>query len=52
VALACVLDQPLAIHDLIGPVNVAELEDCLGTLDVNLAPEALAWLNQAGAPVP
>ena len=45
IALAWVLHQPFEVYPLIGPANVAELEDCLGALDVELAPEEVAWLN-------
>jgi len=34
VALAWVLHQPLNVFALIGPATVAELDDCLGALDV------------------
>src|SRR6476661_8481870 len=39
VALAWILHQPLEIYALIGPATVAELDDCLGALDVALSPE-------------
>jgi aryl-alcohol dehydrogenase-like predicted oxidoreductase len=45
VALAWVLHCPLEVFALIGPANVAELEDCLGALDVELTPDEYAWLN-------
>ena len=45
VALAWVLHQPLDVFALIGPATVAELEDCLGALDVELSPDEVAWLN-------
>jgi aryl-alcohol dehydrogenase-like predicted oxidoreductase len=45
VALAWVLHFPLEMFALIGPANVAELEDCLGALDVELTPDEVAWLN-------
>jgi 1-deoxyxylulose-5-phosphate synthase len=45
VALAWVLHNPLEVFALIGPANVAELEDCLGALEVELTPEEVAWLN-------
>ncbi len=55
VALAWVLHQPLNVYALIGPATTAELDDCLGALDVNLKPEEVAWLNLAdqrsGVPV-
>lgn len=55
VALAWVLHQPLDVYALIGPATLAELDDCLGALDVDLEPEEVAWLNLAdrrsGVPV-
>jgi aryl-alcohol dehydrogenase-like predicted oxidoreductase len=48
VALAWVLHQPLDVYALIGPATVAELDDCLGALDVELTPDEIAWLNLEG----
>lgn len=48
VALSWVLHQPLDVFALIGPATVAELEDCLGALDVDLSPDEVAWLNLEG----
>jgi aryl-alcohol dehydrogenase-like predicted oxidoreductase len=45
VVLAWVLHHPLEVYALIGPATVAELDDCLGALDVELSPEEVAWLN-------
>jgi 1-deoxyxylulose-5-phosphate synthase len=45
VALAWVLHSPLEVFALIGPATVAELDDCLGALDVDLTPDEVAWLN-------
>jgi 1-deoxyxylulose-5-phosphate synthase len=45
VALAWVLHSPLEVFALIGPATVAELDDCLGALDVELTPNEVAWLN-------
>ncbi len=45
------LHQPFAVYPLIGPAIVAEMEDCLGALDVELDPEQVAWLNLADKPV-
>src|SRR6266851_2896770 len=45
VALAWVLHSPLDVYALIGPETVAELDDCLGALDVELTPAEVAWLN-------
>jgi 1-deoxyxylulose-5-phosphate synthase len=45
VALAWVLHQPLEVFALIGPATVAELDDCLGALEVELTPDEVAWLN-------
>jgi aryl-alcohol dehydrogenase-like predicted oxidoreductase len=45
VALAWVLHSPLDVFALIGPATIAELDDCLGALDVELTPAEVAWLN-------
>jgi aryl-alcohol dehydrogenase-like predicted oxidoreductase len=45
VALAWVLQAPMDVYALIGPATVAELDDCLGALDVELTPAEFAWLN-------
>jgi len=45
VALAWVLHSPLDVFALIGPATVAELDDCLGALEVELTPDEVAWLN-------
>jgi aryl-alcohol dehydrogenase-like predicted oxidoreductase len=46
VVLAWVLhQQPLDVYALIGPATVAELEECLGALQVELTPDEVAWLN-------
>ncbi len=45
VALAYVLAQPFPVIPLIGPRNVAELEDSLSALDIRLAPEQVKWLE-------
>jgi aryl-alcohol dehydrogenase-like predicted oxidoreductase len=50
IALAWVLHQPLDVYALIGPANVAELDDCLGALAVALTPEEIAWLNLEAEP--
>jgi aryl-alcohol dehydrogenase-like predicted oxidoreductase len=47
VALAWVLHSPLEVFALIGPASVAELDDCLGALDVELTSDEVAWLNLA-----
>jgi aryl-alcohol dehydrogenase-like predicted oxidoreductase len=47
IALAWVLHSPLDVFALIGPATVAELDDCLGALDVELTPDEVAWLNLA-----
>jgi aryl-alcohol dehydrogenase-like predicted oxidoreductase len=49
--LAWVLHQPQNVFALIGPATVAELEDCLGALDVSLTPEELGWMNLEKAAV-
>jgi aryl-alcohol dehydrogenase-like predicted oxidoreductase len=51
VALAWVLHQPLEVYALIGPQTVAELDDCLGALHVELTNEEADWLNLADGPV-
>jgi aryl-alcohol dehydrogenase-like predicted oxidoreductase len=48
IALAWVLHQPLDVYALIGPATVAELDDCLGALDVELTPDEVVWLNLEG----
>ena len=45
VALAYVLAQPFPVIPLIGPRNVAELEDSLSALDIRLTPEQVKWLE-------
>jgi aryl-alcohol dehydrogenase-like predicted oxidoreductase len=45
VALAWVLHQPFPTFALIGPANVAELDDSLGATAVSLTPAEVAWLN-------
>ena len=37
--------QPFPVLPLIGPRNVAELEDSLSALDIRLTPEQVAWLE-------
>jgi len=48
VTLAWVLHQPLEVFALIGPATVAELDDSLGALDVELSADEVAWLNLEG----
>ncbi len=48
VALAWVLHQPLNVFALIGPRTLAELDDCLGALEVRLTPQEVGWLNLEG----
>lgn len=48
IALAWVLHQPLEVYALIGPATVAELDDSLGALEIDLAPDEVAWLNLQG----
>ena len=48
IALAWVLHQPLEVYALFGPASVSELDDSLGALEVELAPDELAWLNLEG----
>lgn len=45
VALAYVLAQPFPSVPLIGPRTLAELDDSLHALDIELAPELVAWLE-------
>jgi len=44
VALAWVLAQEMNVFPLIGPANVAELESCVGALELKLTPEEGRWL--------
>ena len=44
VALAYVLAQPFPSFPLIGPRTLAELEDSLQALDIELSPRDLDWL--------
>jgi aryl-alcohol dehydrogenase-like predicted oxidoreductase len=48
ITLAWVLHQPLNLYALIGPATVEELNNSLGALEVELAPDELAWLNLEG----
>ncbi|MBV9170796.1 MAG: aldo/keto reductase [Chloroflexi bacterium] len=45
ITLAWVLHQPLDVYALIGPATVAELDNSLGALEVELTAEEVAWLN-------
>ena len=45
IALAYVLAQPFPVIPLIGPRNVAELEDSLSALDIRLTPDEVKWLE-------
>ncbi|KQO83701.1 aldo/keto reductase [Rhizobium sp. Leaf262] len=45
IALAYVIAQPFPVIPLIGPRTVAELEDSLSALDINLTPEQIRWLE-------
>lgn len=45
IALSWVLHSPLEVYALIGPASLAELDDCLGALDIALTPAEVAWLN-------
>jgi predicted dehydrogenase/aryl-alcohol dehydrogenase-like predicted oxidoreductase len=45
IALAYVLAQPFPVIPLIGPRNVAELEDSLSALDIRLTPDEIRWLE-------
>jgi aryl-alcohol dehydrogenase-like predicted oxidoreductase len=45
ITLAWVLHQPLNLYALIGPATVAEMDNSLGALDVQLSDDELAWLN-------
>jgi predicted dehydrogenase/aryl-alcohol dehydrogenase-like predicted oxidoreductase len=45
IALAYVIAQPFPIIPLIGPRNVAELEDSLSAVQITLAPEEVRWLE-------
>jgi aryl-alcohol dehydrogenase-like predicted oxidoreductase len=50
--LAWVLHQPFDVYALIGPASVAELDNSLGALEVELTPDELAWLDLEAAPAP
>ncbi|MDX3924296.1 MAG: aldo/keto reductase [Shinella sp.] len=45
IALAYAVAQPFPIIPLIGPRTLAELEDSLSALDINLTPEQIKWLE-------
>jgi len=45
IALAYVLNQPFPSIPLIGPRTLGELDDSLKALDIALAPDDLAWLE-------
>jgi aryl-alcohol dehydrogenase-like predicted oxidoreductase len=47
-----VLSQPLEVFALVGPLSLAELEDCLGALEVSLSEDEVRWLNLEGERVP
>jgi len=46
IALAYVLAQPFPVVPLIGPRTLAELEDSLSALDIQLTPEQVTWLDR------
>ena len=50
ITLAWVLHQPLNVFALMGPATVAELDNSLGALDVELSDEEAAWLNLEAVP--
>jgi aryl-alcohol dehydrogenase-like predicted oxidoreductase len=45
VALAWVLHQPFPVFPLIGPASVAELQNSVAALEIELTPDEVAWLN-------
>ncbi len=45
VALAYVLGQPFPIFPLIGPYTLSEMRTSMQSLDIELTPEDLLWLN-------
>ncbi|WP_337267346.1 aldo/keto reductase [Oryzifoliimicrobium ureilyticus] len=45
IALAYVIAQPFPVVPLIGPRTIAELEDSLSALDIQLSPEDVKWLE-------
>ncbi|TDW35478.1 aryl-alcohol dehydrogenase-like predicted oxidoreductase [Rhizobium azibense] len=45
IALAYVIAQPFPVIPLIGPRTIAELEDSLSALDIELTPEQVKWLE-------
>jgi aryl-alcohol dehydrogenase-like predicted oxidoreductase len=50
IALAWVLHQPLNVYALIGPASLAELDDSLGAVDIELSADEIAWLNLESSP--
>lgn len=46
IALAYVLAQPFPVVPLIGPRTLAELEDSLSALEIELTPEDVRWLEE------
>ena len=45
IALAYVVAQPFPVIPLIGPRTIAELEDSLSALDIELTPDQVRWLE-------
>jgi aryl-alcohol dehydrogenase-like predicted oxidoreductase len=50
VALAWILTRPGLVAPIIGPKNVAQLNDNLAALDIELPPEAIARIDAASEP--
>lgn len=48
VALAYCLYQPFPVIPLIGPRTLAELDDSLEAMDIELSPDEVAWLSGGG----
>ncbi|MFU8816431.1 MAG: aldo/keto reductase [Pseudomonadales bacterium] len=48
IALAYVLQQPFSCFPLVGPRTLAETRSCLRALEIDIAPDRLAWLDLEG----
>lgn len=52
VALAWLLHQPGVVAPIVGITKMQHLEDAVGALQLRLAPDELAWLEEPYAPRP
>lgn len=48
IVLGYLLNQPFSVFPLIGPTNVADMEESLRCADVTLSPEEIAFLDSGG----